>query len=156
MRKTAIVLVAVAACAAASPASAHHSHGAFFDACTPVTVEGSVQAVQWKAPHVLIDVKTDQGLLYRAEWTSPQGLSRRGIEPAMVMAGERIVVTGAPLRPVDQLPAERRAAYSDPNLRILDVLKIRDAGDAWSWGVDVMPNSQNCSRGFPFAPGQVR
>src|SRR4051794_6570046 len=102
--------MAVAACAAASPVSAHHSHGAFFDACIPVILEGSVQAVQWKAPHVLIDFKTDEGVLYRAEWTSPQGLSRRGIEPAMVTAGERIVVTGAPLRPVQQLPAERRAA----------------------------------------------
>ena len=67
-------------------------------------MEDAVETVQWEAPHVLIDLKKDDGVMYRAELTSPQGLSCKGVEPEVVKMGERIVVTGAPLRPVDQLP----------------------------------------------------
>jgi len=32
-------------------------HGMFYDACTSVTIEGRVESIQWKNPHILIDLK---------------------------------------------------------------------------------------------------
>lgn len=149
MRKSGIpVAVVFGLCAAGLPVFAHHSHGAFYDACNPVTAEGTVDTVQWKAPHVLVDVKTDDGVMYRAELTSPQGLSRRGIEADMVKTGERIIVIGAPLRPVDQLDPSVRPFYRDLNVKTLDVLQMRSARDAWSYALESMPTPENCSRGF--------
>ena len=149
MRNVLIPLAAaIGLCAAAFPAAAHHSHGLTYDACIPVTVEGTVERVEWGEPHVLIHFKTDDGVMYRADWTSPQGLRRRGIDEDTVKTGVRVVVTGAPLRPLDQLDPSVRSRYRDLTFKILDVLHIRDAGGKWTYGLDVMPNSQNCARGF--------
>ena len=51
---------------AASSAHAHHSHGMFYDICTSVTIDGTIEAVQWKNPHILIDLKTSDGAVYRS------------------------------------------------------------------------------------------
>src|SRR5437016_6122052 len=91
-----------------STASAHHSHPAFYDQCKKVTLEGRVDSVQWKNPHVLIVVKLDDGTTQTAEWTSLQGLTNHGdTGPAQtaLTPGARIVVTGNPMRD----PAEIRA-----------------------------------------------
>src|SRR5438552_16231026 len=86
----------VCLCAAASSAHAHHSHGMFYDQCTSVTIDGKIEAVQWKNPHTLIDVKTNDGAAFRAELTSLQGLANGGVAgPAheALKDGARIVAT---------------------------------------------------------------
>src|SRR5438874_9120440 len=103
MKRNAVIRLATVVwlCTAASSAHAHHSHGMFYDPCMSVTIDGKIEAVQWKNPHVLIDLKTTEGAVYRAEWTSPQVLTKRGVAgPAeeALKVGERIVVIGNPMR----------------------------------------------------------
>ena len=56
------VVVGAAVIAAAIPASAHHAVQTVFDLNKPVTVTGSITAVEWVNPHsyVSIDVRGDK------------------------------------------------------------------------------------------------
>src|SRR5215831_15318171 len=115
------------------PARAHHSHPIFYDSCTTLTIEGQIDSVQWKNPHVLIDLIANDGKAYRAEWTSAGILERTSIEPPKV--GDHVVVRGNPMRDV----AAIRARFPDLNLTtpakpVVDLVQIRRASDGWSWG----------------------
>jgi hypothetical protein len=55
-------------CTAASSVRAHHSHGMFYDPCKRLTLEGRVDRVEWKDPHILFDLELDDGTTYHAEW----------------------------------------------------------------------------------------
>jgi hypothetical protein len=143
---------AVGICAASSTTHAHHSHGLFYDQCTSVTVEGQVESIQWKNPHTLIDLTTTDGTRYRAEWTSLQGLANRGVAGSAqdaLTAGERVVVTGNPMRD----PAQIRASFPgypavrvDPALKVVDLTQIRRASDSWSWTRAPEPTPPGCAR----------
>src|SRR5882672_12500998 len=103
MERSIVIHLATVVCigTAASSAYAHHSHGMFYDICTSVTIDGKIETVQWKNPHTLIDLKTNDGTTYRAEWTSLQVLTTMGVAgpaEAALKVGERIVVTGNPRR----------------------------------------------------------
>src|SRR5688572_22246027 len=84
--------------AAAFPVHAHHSYPLFFDLCTSMVVEGRVDTVEWKDPHVMIHLTLDDGTSYIAEWTSPRGLSNRGVTTGVLKPGDRVVVTGSPFK----------------------------------------------------------
>src|SRR5690349_14000642 len=124
MKRNVIIYLTTAICLCiASSAHAHHSHGLFYDQCKKVTIEGRVESAQWKNPHVLIVLKTDDGTTYTAELTSLQILTTSGVAgPAQagLMPGARVVVTGNPLRD----PAQIRASFPDykepSNTKILD------------------------------------
>ena len=129
--------------AATLVAMAHHSHPAFYDACKSVTIEGKVDSVQWKNPHVLIDLTTADGKAYRAEWTSVGALERRSVKPPQ--AGDTLVVTGDSMRDV----AAINARFPELNLKppqnpVLDVAEIHDASNSWSWKRDSEPTALNC------------
>jgi hypothetical protein len=47
--------------ASALSVSAHHSHPLFYDQCKSVTIEGRVENIQWKNPHVWIDLTMGDG-----------------------------------------------------------------------------------------------
>ena len=137
-RTPVIQLAATVLCigAAASPARAHHSHAMFYDPCKSLTIEGRVDSVTWKQPHILFDVTLDDGTTYHAEWTSLEGVTRnnvRGSAQDALAAGARVVVTGNPLRD----PARIRATYpnfkDDPDPKIVDVIQIRRTDDSWDW-----------------------
>ena len=137
MKRNLMIYLATAICICiASSAYAHHSHGLFYDQCKKVTIEGRVENAQWKNPHVLIVLKTDDGTTYTAELTSLQILTSRGVAgpaQAALMPGARVVVTGNPLRD----PAQIRASFPDykeiSNTNIVDVIQIRRMDDSWSW-----------------------
>jgi len=137
-RHLAIQLTVAALCigAAASSASAHHSHGMFYDPCKSLTLEGRVERVEWKDPHILFDVTLDDGTLHHAEWMGLRGLAnRRGVEPAQdaLTIGARVVVIGNLLRD----PAQIRASFPEfkdsrgPNL--VDVTQMRRVDNSWSY-----------------------
>jgi len=133
----------------ASTAHAHHSHPAFYDQCKKVTLEGRVDSVQWKNPHVLVLVKLDDGTTYTAEWTSLQGLANHGDAvpaQAALMPGARIVVLGNPMRD----PAQIRANFPDlpaiTNTRVVDVLQIRRMDDSWKWAQESPATCSNPSK----------
>ena len=122
---------------------AHHSHGMFYDSCTSVTIEGKVESIQWKNPHTLIDLKTNDGAAYRAEWTSLQGLTNHGDAGRAqegLKVGERVVITGNAMRD----PASIRAsvpAYKEPaeKMTVVDLVQIRRASNSWSWAMEAPP-----------------
>jgi hypothetical protein len=83
------------------PALAHHG-AAEYDNTKTVSVKGTVTALRYTNPHVLIvfNVKNDKGEL--TEWTaesqSPNLLSRRGWSRSTLKPGDEIVVTGHPVK----------------------------------------------------------
>jgi len=130
---------AVCICTGAVSVHAHHSYGMFFDLCTRVTIEGHVENVQWKNPHVWIDLKTDEGTAYRVEWTSLQNLAAAGVVAGALKAGDRVVVTGSPPRDPALLP--------DPAVNVVSALtQIRRGSDGWSWGRAPGPTPPECAR----------
>jgi len=137
---TALVMVV----AGSLPAGAHHSHPIFYDSCTSLTIEGEVESVQWKNPHVLIDLTTNDGKPYRAEWTSAGILDRTSVEPPK--AGDHVVVRGNPMRDVAAIRARFPSlTLNTPARPVVDLIQIRRASDGWSWA-RAEPASQDCGR----------
>jgi hypothetical protein len=134
-------MAALGLCAAESRVQAHHSWGAFYDMCSRVTVEGAIDTIEWKDPHPWIFLKTDDGTLYRAEMTGPRALEREGVKPDTLKPGDRIIVTGSPMRD----PVQIRARFpdmkpspgweTDPRWKttVAAVWQIRRASDGWNW-----------------------
>ena len=129
---------------------AHHSHGMFYDPCTSVTIEGKVESVQWKNPHTLIDLKTSDGTVFRAEWIGLQGVANGGLAgPAQdaLKVGERIVVIGNPMRDAAAIRVGF-PAYKEPadKMKVIDVTQIRHASDNWNWSSGAAPIPQGCAQ----------
>jgi hypothetical protein len=130
---------AIGLCAAALPAHAHHSHPIFYDQCKTVTVEGRVERVEWKNPHIQIYVTQDDGTTYRVEWTSLRVLTDMGIAgPAQeaLRFGARVVAMGNPPRDGEYVRGkfpELKDYKPDP--KSIDLMMIRRADNAWSWKV---------------------
>ena len=127
-------------CAAHTTAHAHHSYGAFFDMSACVTFEGAIDTSEWKEPHTWIAVKADDGTIYRAELTSARGLERQGVKQDTLKPGDRITITGSPMRD----PAQIRARFpdmktgpeweTDPRWKTTVALwQARRASDGWSY-----------------------
>ena len=122
--------------ASALSVSAHHSHPLFYDQCKSVTIEGRVENVLWKNPHVWLDLTIDDGTTYHAEWTSLEGVTRNGglgSAQAALAAGARVVVTGNPVRDPARIRASYPAVKDDPDPTIVDVIQIRRMDASWSW-----------------------
>jgi hypothetical protein len=103
-----------------APARAHHSYAAF-DRCTPVTLEGEIDSVEWVNPHIRIRLRTADVPSYFVEWFSLAQLQRVGLAADALKPGDRVVVTGNAMR--------------DPSMKVLSLLtEIRRPSDGWSWG----------------------
>ena len=130
---------AIGLCTAAFPAHAHHSHPIFYDQCKTVTVEGRIERVEWKNPHIQIYLTLDDGTGYRVEWTSLQGLTNNGIAGPSQEAlrfGARVVATGNPPREGAYVRSKFPSLEDyTPDPKSIDPLLIRRADDTWSWKV---------------------
>ena len=84
-----------------SPMFAHHG-GAQYDTKHPVTISGTVTGYMFTNPHVQIhfDVTEEDGsgVKWIAETASPQRLFGFGWNAKTLKAGDKITVTGAPLK----------------------------------------------------------
>ena len=135
MRQPAVTTLVLFLVSASLPA--HHSHQAFYDPCKPVTLEGRIESIQWRNPHVLIDVKLDDGRTYHTEWVSLREVmtgDHVGPAQATLPIGTRVVVMGFPLRDAAQIRAsfpEYRGDDRAPNL--LDVAQMGRADNSWTW-----------------------
>jgi len=136
-RIVAIPLAAIGLCTAALPAQAHHSHPYFYDQCKTVTVEGRVERVEWKDPHIQIYLTRDDKTTHRVEWTSLRELTNNGIAGPAQKAlpfGARVVAMGNPPRDAAYVRGkfpELKDYTPDPNS--IDLLEIRRADNTWSW-----------------------
>ena len=85
-------------CLSPSPAAAHHSFAAEYDASRPVTYTGVVTRIDWENPHVYIymDVKGADGQVTNmaVEGHPPNTLRRTGWHQSSVKEGDTISVTG--------------------------------------------------------------
>jgi Family of unknown function (DUF6152) len=84
--------------AASIPALAHHSFAAEFDAAKPVTVQGTVNKVEWTNPHIWIYVDTKnaggQAERWQCEGGSPNTLAREGWSRDTLKPGDQVVIEG--------------------------------------------------------------
>ena len=101
----------------ATPAPAHHSFAAEYDAKKPATLTGTVTKVEWTNPHVrfYIDVKDPAGAVTNFELTmgAVNGLFRRGWTKNMLNAGDTITVNGYFARDGSHLANARIVTLSD-------------------------------------------
>lgn len=79
-------------------ASAHHSFAAEFDADQPVTLQGTITAMEWINPHTWmhVDVQNADGTItpWMIEGGTPNTLMRRGFTMETVKAGTEITIEG--------------------------------------------------------------
>jgi len=91
---------------ATTPALAHHSFAAAFDANQPVTVRGVVAEVRLENPHswFFIDVRDASGKVERwsFEASTPTSLIRSGVKPGFVKAGDEVTIKGYHARDASQ------------------------------------------------------
>jgi hypothetical protein len=93
-----ISILAAAVFVAASPALAHHSFSAEYDADKPVQIAGVVTKVEWMNPHArfYVDVKDDQGRVanWNIELGPPSILTRLGWRHDSLKIGDQVTVEG--------------------------------------------------------------
>jgi hypothetical protein len=86
--------------AAGSPAFAHHSFPAEYDAAKPITLTGKVTKVEWTNPHIFIyvdvpDDKTGGVVNWALELGGPNSLMRLGWKRDSLKAGDLVTVEGS-------------------------------------------------------------
>lgn len=81
---------------------AHHSFAALFDVSETIVVTGEITQFRFIAPHSYIILSenpdTETPTVWEVETTTPGMLTRRGITPNTLQAGQTITVTGNPTR----------------------------------------------------------
>ncbi len=77
---------------------AHHSPNVHFDRTELIEIEGELTEVYWRNPHVqlVVEATDEQGVekTWEAEYLAPSFLSRQGITPDVLTAGDRIRIAG--------------------------------------------------------------
>jgi len=94
--------LAVIGALTASPASAHHSFAAAFDADKPVTVQGVITQAKLANPHswIYLDVKDENGnvVQWGFEAQTPTALIRSGVKPEVFKVGSLVTIKGCHAR----------------------------------------------------------
>ena len=98
MRKSVVLLIAVAVLAVSAQSWAHHAFSAEFDANKPLKLRGNVTKMDWINPHAWlhIDVKRTDGKVvsWMIELGPPNALLKRGWTKTSVPIGIEVIVDG--------------------------------------------------------------
>lgn len=98
MRKSVVLLIAVAVLAVSAQSWAHHAFSAEFDANKPLKLRGNVTKMDWINPHAWlhIDVKGTDGKVvsWMIELGPPNALLKRGWTKTSVPIGIEVIVDG--------------------------------------------------------------
>lgn len=95
-----VAFLVLAAGMVVSPAWAHHSFPAQYDADKPVTLTGTVTDIEWTNPHMLFhidveDEETGEVVNWTLEMGSPNTLLRLGWTRNSMKAGDVVTVEGS-------------------------------------------------------------
>jgi hypothetical protein len=112
-----VSLLACAALVAATPALAHHSFAAEYDAAKPVTLTGTVTKVEWTNPHArfYINVKNQDGTTtnWNLELASPNYLKRAGWSSESLKQGDVVTIEGSLARSGANMANARSVTLAD-------------------------------------------
>ncbi|HEY5622155.1 MAG TPA: DUF6152 family protein [Gammaproteobacteria bacterium] len=100
-RNSSYVLAAVIALAPAF-AIAHHTFGYVYNTSQYHEIEGEVIFLRWENPHILFNMRTDDGEVWEIESNSPGGMERRTITREVISPGSRFRLAGFPARNGDR------------------------------------------------------
>jgi hypothetical protein len=108
---------------AGSSAHAHHSYPNFL-LNQIASVEGEIQELKYANPHVVLKIRTAEGVVYTAEWQAASWLQYHAhVSLTTFKVGDHVIVTGAPSR--------------DPASHELVRLKnVRRPRDGWTYQVN--------------------
>jgi len=81
---------------------AHHTFGYVYNTSQYHEIEGEVIFVRWESPHILFNLRTDNGEVWEIESNSPGSLERRSITREIISAGNRFRLAGFPARNGDR------------------------------------------------------
>ena len=103
-------------------AQAHHGYPNFLLA-RMVSVQGTLEELRYANPHVVLKIRTAEGVVYSAEWQAASWLQFHAhVTLTTLRVGDQVIVSGAPSR--------------DPASHELVRLKeVRRPRDGWAYQV---------------------
>jgi uncharacterized protein DUF6152 len=106
-----------------SSARAHHSYPNFL-LDQKASVEGEIEELRYANPHVVLKIRTAEGVVYTAEWQAASWLEYHAhVTLTTFRVGDHVIVSGAPSR--------------DPASHALVRLKeVRRPRDGWTYEVN--------------------
>lgn len=121
MKKTIAGWAVVSLLVSTGSMNAHHSYSSF-DWQHLISIEGSLERIQFVNPHVMLTVKTADDLTYHVEWGAVAVLARGGVTADSLKAGNHIIVSGAPKK--------------DPTDHTMSLItEVRRPADGWYWSI---------------------
>ena len=125
MRSTRLLLAITAASLvlASTPALAHHSFGAEFDATKPIKLTGKVTKIEWTNPHAYLyldvaDEQTGKVANWAVEMGSPISLARLGWKRTSIKVDDVIIVEGTLARYKDNLANARAVVLASTGQKL--------------------------------------
>jgi hypothetical protein len=122
---------------------AHHSYDADFRLDRDATIDGTIESIDFKNPHVVIRLRTSDSTVFTVEWQGAAWLEHKPelvlpiAEPVMketLHVGDYLLVVGAPAK--------------DPARHELVALKnVKRPTDGWEWSCNIPERRIKCGRG---------